>query len=154
MSHSEQVPGPQLGQEETLLFNDQGVLVTSERVVASGRTWRVGELVGVDSIRRSPRVLPWLVILVLGAIVGLPVVSSLLASPHAPGSLSYDVVLALAGTAIFASIAALVVVGDSYWLVLRTRQREGHVLRSRDPQLISKLVTVVAEAAEAARQRR
>lgn len=154
MSHSEQVTGSQLGQEETLLFNDQGVLVTSERVVASGRTWRVGELVGVGSIRRSPRILPWLVILVLGAIVGLPVLSSLLVSPHAPGSLSYDVVLALAGTAIFASIAALVVVGDSYWLVLRTRQREGHVLRSRDPQLISKLVTVVAEAAEAARQRR
>ncbi|KFE69383.1 DUF6232 family protein [Hyalangium minutum] len=154
MSDSEQVTGPQLGQEETLLFNEQGVLVTSERVVASGRTWRVGELVGVGSIRRSPRVLPWLVILVLGAIVGLPVLSSLLVSPHAPGSLSYDVVLALAGTAIFASIAALVVVGDSYWLVLRTRQREGHVLRSRDPQLISKLVTVVGEAAEAARQRR
>lgn len=140
--------------QETTLFHEQGVLVTSERVVASGRTWRLGEVEGVDSIRRGPLILPWLVILVLGTVVGLPALSALLASPQAPGRLSYDVVLALAGTAIFASIAALLVVGDSYWLVLRTRQREGHVLRSRDPQLISNLVTVVAQAAAAARQRR
>lgn len=152
-SHPNVVPR-QPGEGETTLFDGQGVLVTSERVVASGRTWRLGELEGVDSIRRGPRVLPWLMTLVLGAVVGLPALSALQSRPEAAGSLSYDVVLALAGTAIFVSIAALVVVGDTYWLVLRTRQREGHVLRSRDPQLISTLVTVVAQAAEAARQRR
>lgn len=152
-SHFTTSPSP-LGEGETTLFDGQGVLVTSERVVASGRSWRLGELEGVDAIRRGPRVLPWLATLVLGAVVGLPALSALQSHPETSGSLSYDVVLALAGTAIFASIAALLVMSDTYWLVLRTRQREGHVLRSRDPQLISTLVAVVAQAAEAARQRR
>jgi hypothetical protein len=155
MSESYPSVGPrQQGEAETTLFDGQGVLVTSERVVASGRTWRLGELEGVDSIRRGPRVLPWLVTLVLSSVMALPAFSALQSHSEAPGSLSYDVVLALVGAAIFTSITALVVVGDTYWLVLRTRQREGHVLRSRDPQLISTLVAVVAQAAEAARQRR
>ena len=125
----------ELGERETTLFDDQGMLVTSERVVAEGRTWWLGEVEGVDCIRRSPRVLPWLLTLVVGVAVGL----------------LYESAMALAGVAIFGSIAALLMVGDTYWLVLRTGQREGRVLRSRDPQLISRLVALVAKAA-AARQ--
>ena len=138
---------------ETTLFDGQGVLVTSERVVAEGRTWPLGEVEAVDSLRRSPRVLPWLVTLGVGVVVGLPALFSLMATPGAQGRGLYDVALALAGLAIFGSIAALLGMGDTYWLVVRTRRSEGRVFRSRDSQLISKLVTVVAQAAEAARQR-
>jgi hypothetical protein len=141
------------GERETTLFDDQGVLVTSERVVVSGRTWPLGDVEGVDSIRRGPCVLPWLLTLSVGVAVGLPALLSVMATPGAQGRGLYDAALALAGLAIFGSIAALLVMGDTYWLVLRTRRSEGRILRSRDSQLISKLVTVVAKAAEAARQR-
>ncbi|HVG64309.1 MAG TPA: DUF6232 family protein [Hyalangium sp.] len=150
----EEVRGPGPGERETTLFDDQGVLVTSERVVAAGRTWLLGEVEGVESLRRSPRVLPWLVTLVVGVIVGLPALLSVMAASGEEGRGVYGMALGLAGVAIFGSIAALLVVGDTYWLVLRMRQRERRVLRSRDSQLISNLVTLVAEAAEAARQRR
>jgi len=142
------------GGGETTIFDDQGVLVTSERVVAAGRTWPLGDVEGVESFRRSPRVLPWLLTLVVGVVVGLPALLSVMAASGDEGRGVYGVALALAGVAIFGSIAALLVVGDTYWLVLRTQQREGRILRSRDAQLISNLVNVVAKAAEAARQRR
>jgi hypothetical protein len=139
------------GERETTLFDDQGMLVTSERVVAEGRTWWLGEVEGVDCIRRSPRVLPWLLTLVVGVAVGLPALQAALAAPNTHGRGLYEAAMALASVAIFGSIAALLMVGDTYWLVLRTGQSEGRVLRSRDPQLISRLVALVAKAA-AARQ--
>jgi hypothetical protein len=148
-----EVRGAEPGESETTLFDDQGVLVTSERVVIAGRTWPLGEVEGVDSIRRSPRVLPWLVTLAVGVVVGLPALVSAMATPTARGRGLYEAALVLASAAIFGSIAALLLMGDTYWLVLRIRQSEGRVLRSRDPQLISNLVAVVAKAA-AARQRR
>ncbi len=151
-SHLSMLPPPH--EEETTLFDDQGVLVTSQRVVATGRTWPLGEVEGVDSIRRSPRVLPWLVTLIAGVVVGLPALLSAMATTGGQNRGFYAVALALAGVAIFGSIAALLVMGDTYWLVLRTRQSEGRVLRSRDAQFISNLASVVAKAAEAARQRR
>jgi hypothetical protein len=150
----QEVRGIGPGGQETTLFDSQGVLVTSERVVVAGRAWPLEDVEGVDSIRRSPRVLPWLVILAVGVVMGLPALLAVMATPGAQGRGLYDAALALAGLVIFASIAALLVIGDTYWLVLRTRQSEGRVLRSRDPQLISNLVSVVAKAAEAARQRR
>lgn len=150
----EEMRGPEADERETTLFDGQGVLVTSERVVAAGRSWPLGEVEGVGSFRRSPRVLPWLVALVVGVVVGLPTLLSVMAASGDEGRGVYGVALALAGVAIFGSIAALLVVGDTYWLVLRTRQSERRVLRSRDSQLISNLVTLVAKAAEAARQRR
>ncbi|WP_224249578.1 DUF6232 family protein [Hyalangium gracile] len=139
-------------ERETTLFEDQGVLVTSERVVAEGRTWPLREVEGVDSIRRGPRMFPWLMTLMGGLVVGLPMLLSAMASPSARGGELYELALALAGAAIFGSIAALLLMGDTYWLVLRMRQSEGRVLRSRDPQRISHLVAVVARAV-AARQR-
>lgn len=150
----EEARGPEHGEREMTLFDDQGVLVTSERVVAAGHTWTLGEVEGVESLRRSPRVLPWLVTLVVGVVVGLPALLSVMAASGDEGRGVYGAALALAGMAIFGSIAALLVVGDTYWLVLRTRQSQRRVLRSRDSQLISNLVSLVAQAAEAARQRR
>jgi hypothetical protein len=152
LSH-EELRGSESGERETTLFDGQGVLVTSRRVVAAGRTWPLGDVEGVDSIRRGPRVLPWLVTLMVGVLVGLPALLSAMANPDAQGRGLYEAALALASVAIFGSIAALLMLGDTYWLVVRTRQREGRVLRSRNPQLISRLVAVVAQAAEAARQR-
>lgn len=149
----EPLRSPGRGERETLLFDDEGVLVTSERVVIAGRTWPLGDVVEVDSVRRGPHVLPWLVTLIGGAVVGLPVLLSVMATPAAQRQELYNLLLGLAGAAIFGSIAALVMVGDTYWLVLRTRQREGPVLCSRDAQRISHLVTVVEQALEAARQR-
>ena len=149
----EEVKSTERVEQETTLFDDQGVLVTSERVVVAGRTWPLGEVESVASIRRAPRVLPWLLTLIAAVAVGLPVLLSVMATPGAQGRALYGALLALAGLAIFGSIAALLVMGDTYWLVVRTRRSEGRVLRSRDSQLISKLVTVVAQAAEAARQR-
>jgi hypothetical protein len=146
------VRGTELGESETTLFDVQGVLVTSERVVIEGRTWPLGDVEGVDSIRHSPRVLPWLVTLTVGVVVGLPLLLSAMATPAARGRGLYEAALVLASAAIFGSIAALLLMGDTYWLVLRTRQSEGRVLRSRDPQLISSLVAVVTQAAAAARQ--
>jgi hypothetical protein len=150
----EEVGSTELDERETTLFDDQGVLVTSERVVAAGRTWLLGEVEGVESFRRSPLVLPWLVTLVVGVVVGLPALLAVMAASGDEGRGVYGAALALAGVAIFGSIAALLVVGDTYWLVLRTRQSEGRVLHSRDPVLISNLVTMVAKAVEAARHRR
>ncbi|HYH98392.1 DUF6232 family protein [Hyalangium sp.] len=147
-----EVRGTEPGESETTIFDDQGVLVTSERVVIAGRTWLLGDVEGVDSIHRSPRVLPWLVTLTVGVVVGLPMLLSAMATPAARDGELYEAALVLASAAIFGSIAALLLMGDTYWLVLRTRQSEGRVLRSRDPQLISNLVAVVAKAA-AARQR-
>lgn len=141
------------GEPETTLFDGHGVLVTSRRVVAHGRTWPLGDVEGVDSIRCGPRVLPWLVVLMVSGAVGLPALFSAMAAPDAQGRGLYEAAVALAGVAIFSSIAALLMIGDTYWLVLRTRRREGRVVRSRNPQLISSLVAVVAKAAEAARQR-
>jgi Family of unknown function (DUF6232) len=141
------------GARETTLFDAQGVLVTSERLVAAGRTWPLGEVEGVDSVRRGPRMLPWVVTLLVGVMVGLPALFSAMAAPGTRGQELYGLAVAAAGAAIFGSIAALLMMGDTYWLVLRTRQSEGRVLRSRDPQLISSLVAVVAQAAAAARQR-
>lgn len=150
----EEARGPAPDGRETTLFDGQGVLVTSERVVAAGRTWPLGEVEGVGSFRRSPRIVPWLVTLVVGVVVGLPALLSVMAASGDEGRGLYGAALALAGVTIFGSIAALLVVGDTYWLVLRTRQSERRVLRSRDSQLISNLVALVANAAEAARQRR
>jgi hypothetical protein len=150
----EEVEDAERDAREITLFDDQGVLVTNERVVAAGRTWPLGEVEEVDSIHHSPRFLPWLVILSAGVVVGLPALLSAMATHGAQGRGFYDVALVLAALAIFGSIAALLLMGDTYWLVLRTRQRERRVLRTRDPQLISRLVTVVTKAVEGARQRR
>jgi hypothetical protein len=138
---------------ERTLFSSQGVLVTSERLVAAGRTWRLGDVERVDAIRRAPRVLPLLVTLVLGAVLGLPVLLAAMAAPGSEGKGHYGVALAVVGTLIFGSIARLLVMGDTSWLVLRTRQSERRVFRSQNHQLVSSLAAVVAGAAAEARQR-
>jgi hypothetical protein len=139
------------GGREVTLFHSAGILVTSERLVAHGRTWLLGEIERVEAIHRAPRVLPLLVTLGGGVVLGLPGLLAAMAGAGEQGRGLYGVGLAVTGLAIFGAIAALVLVEDTYWLVLRTRQRERRVFRSRDRRLVSSLAAVVTEAA--ARQR-
>jgi hypothetical protein len=136
---------------ETTLFHSRGVLVTSERVVAAGRTWELGEIERVAAVRRAPRVFPWLLALLVGWIVGVPGLLAAMSTPGAPVGEAYELVLGVAGVALFGTIVGLLSIGDTYWVVLRTRQREGRILRSRDPQLVSHLASLVESAAAAQR---
>jgi hypothetical protein len=142
---------PLVVERETTLFQAGGVLVTSQRLVTEGRTWLLGEIEGVNTLHRAPRVLPLLVILVLGVVLGLPLLHSAMAAPFSQGREIYSVALGGAALAIFGSIAGLLVIEDTYWLVLRTRQCERRVFRSGDHQLVSSLAAAVATAV--ARQR-
>lgn len=146
-------PQSPAGGPEMMLFQAGGVLVTSRKLVTGRRTWLISELEGVRMLRRAPRVLPQLAALVLGAMVGLPLLHSERVSPSVLGQELYGVALAVAALAIFGSIAGLLMAEDSYWLVLRTRQRERRVFRSRDHQLVANLAEAIAAAVEAARQR-
>lgn len=139
--------------QETTLFQAEGVLVTSQRLVTDGRTWLLGDVERVEAVHRAPRVLPLLIILSLGVVVGLPVLHAAMAAPGAQGKGVYGAALGMAGLAIFGSIAGLLLAEDTYWLVLWTRQQERRVFRSRDHRLISRLAVLVTEAVVAARQR-
>ena len=150
---AEPMQPPAEGREQTL-FQGGGVLVTSQRLVTEERTWLLGEVEGVVTHHRAPRVLPLLIILVLGVVLGLPMLHSAMASSLAPGRELQGAALVAVALAIFGSIAGLVLVEDTYWLVLRTRQRERRVFRSRDHQFVASLAEAVAAAVEAARQRR
>jgi hypothetical protein len=138
---------------ETTLFQAGGVLVTSQKLVMDGRTWLLGEVEAVNTLHRAPRVLPLLVTLAMGVLLGLPMLHSSMAAPSSLGKGLHGVALAAVALAIFGSIAGLLLLEDTYWLVLRTQQRERRVFRSRDHQLVASLATAVA-AAVAARQRR
>lgn len=138
---------------EMTLFLAGGVLVTSRKLVTGERTWLISEIEGVNTLHRAPRVLPLLAALFLGALVGLPLLLSGMATSSMPGQELYGVALAVAALIIFGSIAGLLLAEDSYWIVLRTRQRECRVFRSQDHQLVANLVEAINTAVEASRQR-
>jgi hypothetical protein len=140
------------GGQELTLFHAEGVLVTSRKLVTGRRTWLISEVEGVNTLYRTPRVLPLLATLVLGALVGLPLlVSGRVSSSWLTGEL-HGVAMAVAAVAIFGSIAGLLMAEDSYWVVLRTRQRERRVFRSTDYQLVNRLVAAIESAVEVARK--
>lgn len=138
--------------KERTLFQAAGVLVTNRKLVTGGRTWLIGEVEGVDTLHRAPRVLPLLVILVLGALLGLPMLHSELVSSSWLGKELYGMALAVVAMAIFGSIAGILLAEDSYWVVLRTRRRERRVFHSRDHQLVTNLAAAIATALETARK--
>ncbi len=139
-------------EREETLFTGDGVLVTSERVVAHGRTWRLGEVVQVEAAHEAPRIGPCLAVLGLGAPVGLPTLLWAMAAAEPGGRGHYGVGLVAVGVALFGAIMRLVLAEDRYWLVLRTGRRERRVFQSRDHELITQLAGVVLEATRA-RQR-
>jgi hypothetical protein len=139
---------------ESTIFQAQGVLVTSQRLVVAGRTWHLGEVERVEAIRRSPRVLPLLLVLGVGVVLGLPALLAAMAAPGPQGRGSYVAALVLAALIIFGSIGVLLSMGDTSWLVLQTRHSERWVFRSRDHEFVSSLAAVVAATAMVARQRK
>ncbi|MCP3137683.1 DUF6232 family protein [Pyxidicoccus xibeiensis] len=138
---------------EVQLLQEGGVLVTSERVVARGRTQALAEVLSVETVRRSPRMKPVLLALVLGVTVGLPALSALSVSGTGPRGL-YEGALVLAALTVFGSIARLVLAEDSYQLVLNTRGGAWRVLSRREPQHLTRVAELLQEAVATARRRR
>lgn len=135
---------------EVPLFQEGGVLVTSERVVVDGRSQALAEVLRVESVRRSPRMKPWLLTLALSAAVALPAHQALLAA----GTALAEGLLVAAGLAIFGSIARIVLAEDAYQVVLHTRRGAWRVLSSREPAPATRLAGVLQEATDTARRRR
>ncbi|WP_426752658.1 DUF6232 family protein [Myxococcus sp. Y35] len=137
---------------EAPLFQDGGVLVTTERVVARGKTHLLADVQRVESVRRSPRMVPVLATLGLCMSVGLPALSALsVSSTTARGF--YEAALIAVVLVIFGCIARLVLAEDSYRLVLHTRAGAWRVHTSRDAQAALRLSGLIQEAV-AARLRR
>ncbi|MFP2927572.1 DUF6232 family protein [Pyxidicoccus sp. 3LG] len=138
---------------EATLFQEGGVLVTTERVVARGRTQSLADVQRVEAVRRSPRMKPVLVTLALGVTVGLPAFSALSVSGTGPKGL-YEGALVLASLVIFGAIARLVLAEDSYQVVLHTRDGAWRMLSGREPRHITHVAELLHEAAATARRRR
>jgi hypothetical protein len=150
MSEAHMIPA--VPQGENTLFQADGVLVTTERLVAGGRAWPLGEVLRVEAIHQSPRVMPLLILLGLSTVLGLPAITALVAR-DALGPGVYEAALGCLTVVAFGSIAGLLLAQDQYWLVLWTRGRARRVLLSRDPEYISQLAQEVTEALRAARPR-
>ncbi|MDC0708195.1 DUF6232 family protein [Stigmatella sp. ncwal1] len=138
---------------ENTLFQADGVLVTTQRLVAGGRAWPLGEVLRVEAIHRAPRVIPLLVLLGVSMVLGLPAIMTAMVASDAPGQGVYGAALGCLGVVAFGSIAGLLLAQDQYWLVLRTRRSELRVFQSQDHQHISRLAQGVTEALQAARLR-
>ena len=126
---------------ERVLVSTEGFRLTSERLEAAGRSWRLEELRGFATRHESPRLTPSLLV---GAGAAL-VVPTLLTRP---GSVQVTAALVVATLAVFASIARLVAAEDTYWLTVRTADGERQVLRCQDHQLFAQVVEALDEMLE------
>lgn len=137
---------------EASLFQEHGVLVTAERVVARGRSQPLADVLGVESVRHSPRMGPVLATLALAVSVGLPMLSALSVAATA-GRGFYEAALVVLALAVFGSIARLVLAEDSYQVVLRTRDGAWRVLSSAESRTTTRLVERLQDAVAAAARR-
>lgn len=126
---------------ERVLVATEGFRLTSERLEAEGRSWRLEELRGFGTRHESPRLTPSLLVGVGAALV----VPMLLPQP---GSFKVTAALLVATLLVFASIARLVAAEDTYWLTVRTADGERQVLRCQDHQLFAQVVEVLGERLE------
>jgi len=126
---------------ERVLVEAEGFRLTSERLEAAGRSWRLEELRGFGTRRAAPGLkLP----LVVGLAAALVVPSLLLQ----PGSFRVTAALVVATVLVFASIARLVVAADTWWLTVRTAEGERQVLCCQDHQLFARVVEALGEVLE------
>jgi hypothetical protein len=126
---------------ERVLVEAEGFRLTSERLEAAGRSWRLEELRGYGTRRASPGLkLP----LVAGLAAALVVPSLLLQ----PGSFRVTAALVVATVLVFASIVRLVVAADTWWLTVRTAEGERQVLCCQDHQLFARVVEALGEVLE------
>lgn len=137
---------------EAPLFQDRGVLVTSERLVTRGRSLPLADIQRVESVRRSPRMLPVLLTLAVAMSVGLPALSALTVAGTAAGGFREAALVAVALVS-FGCIARLVLAEDSYQVVVHTAAGPWRVLSHREPETSTKLVTLLHEVSTLARNR-
>ncbi|QDE98094.1 MULTISPECIES: DUF6232 family protein [Myxococcus] len=133
---------------EVPLFQDAGLRVTTERVVARGRTLLLADVQRVETVRRTPRMVPVLATLGLCMSVGLPALSALsVSSSTAKGG--YEAALIAVVMVIFGCIARLVLAEESYRLVLHTRAGSWRVRASKDPKSLMLLAGLIQDAVAA-----
>ncbi len=134
-------PEPLTPSGERVLVAAEGFRLTSERLEATGGSWRLEELRGFGTRHEAPGLkLPLLV----GAAAALVVPSLMLQ----PGSLRVTAALVVAMVLVFTSIVRLVVAADTYWLTVRTADGERQVLRCQDHQLFARVVEALGEVLE------
>ncbi|MFY0582733.1 DUF6232 family protein [Cystobacter fuscus] len=100
-----------------MLVEGEGLRLTSERLEAEGRSWRLEELLGFGTRRESPGL--WLPLGVGGSAALL--VPGLLLQP---GSFRVTAALVVATLLVFAAIARVVAAADTYRLLVRTAEGE------------------------------
>jgi hypothetical protein len=138
---------------EVPLFQAHGVLVTSDCVVARGRTQPLVDVLRVESIRRSPSLRPVLATLALSMSVGFPLLSALSVAASAQSGL-YEAGLVLLSLVFFGSIARLLLAEDSYQVVVHTRDGAWRVLSSQEARTSTRLTALLQEAVSSAVRRR
>lgn len=132
---------------EPCLFQAGQVRVTGERLVVGARSWALRDVLQVETARRTPKVWPYLLAVGLGAVVGLPLLSWLSVSMTALKG-AYEAGLVFTALGFFASMAALLVVEDTHYLVLGLPGGSRRVFGSHDAQLIARLAGTVRAACQ------
>jgi hypothetical protein len=134
-------PEPATPLGERLLVTAEGFRLTSERLEAAGRAWKLEEIRGFGTRHQTPGLkLP----LLLGAVAALVVPMLLLQ----PGSPRVTAALVVATVLVFTSIVRLVVAADTYWLTVRTAEGERQVLCCQDHQLFARVVEALGQVLE------
>ncbi|WP_223646017.1 DUF6232 family protein [Corallococcus sp. EGB] len=140
-------PEPAVDAGEPSLFQAGEVRVTGERLVVGARSWALRDVLQVETARRSPKVWPYLLAMGLIAAVGLPLLSAMSVSVSALRG-AYEVGLIATAVGFFASMAALLVVEDTHYLVLGLPGGMRRVFGSHDAQLIARLAGTVRAACQ------
>ncbi|RKG69067.1 hypothetical protein D7V80_10235 [Corallococcus sp. CA054B] len=138
-------PVPDVG--ATSLFQAGQVRVTGERLVVGGQSWALRDVLQVETARRTPKVWPYLLAVGLAGALGLPLLSWLSVSVSALKG-AYEAGLAVTALGLFASMAALLVVEDTHYLVLGLPGGSRRVFGSHDAQLIARLAGTVRAACQ------
>lgn len=134
-------PPSQTPPGERVLVEGEGLRLTSERLEAEGRSWRLEELRGFGTRRESPGL--WLPLGVGGSAALL--VPGLLLQP---GSFRVTAALVVATLLVFAAIARVVAAADTYRLLVRTAEGERQVWCGQDHQLLARVVRELGEKLE------
>lgn len=134
-------PEPYTPSGERLLVTAEGFRLTSERLEAAGRAWKLEEIRGFGTRREAPGLK---LSLMLGGVAALLAPMLLLQ----PRSLPVTAALVVTTLLVFTSIVRLVVAADTYWVTVRTAEGERQVLRCQDHQLFARVVEALGEVLE------
>ncbi|RKH74452.1 hypothetical protein D7W81_01425 [Corallococcus aberystwythensis] len=132
---------------EPSLFQAGGVRVTRDTLVVGGQSWALRDVRQVETARRTPKVWPYLLAVGLAGALGLPLLSWLSVSISALKG-AFEAGLVLTALGLFGSMAALLVVEDTHYLVLGLPGGTRRVFGSHDAQLIARLAGTVRAASQ------